>query len=270
MYIAYTDGERSSPGEPGGASCIIVHDEKVRKYNEGYISTNDSRMKLRAVILALTHVPVGEQAVVYSKSLNVTVCAAQKGIRSKNSDLWDLIDSYSSNRKVYYWRMRGHTEYSDMCADLCAEAMDYPERKDIGYIPNIENDQPISNDTYAMSVRIPQDSHRNIYTSPEMYRKVYSVNLECAWSIQRFFRSQKEFADYRKLRTGGLDCWSKKKISSMADHDKIEEICQELRIGEKPTASAVRWHARGLSIHDAIRKALVDLEVADNVINSRW
>lgn len=212
MYIVYADGECSSPGEPGGASCIIVHDEKVRKYNEGYISTNDSRMKLRAVILALTHVPVGEQAVIYSKSLNVTVCAVQKGIRSKNSDLWDLIDTYSSNRKVYCWRMRGHNEYSDMCADLCAEAMNRSERKDTGYRPNIENDQPISNDTYAMSVRIPQDSHRNLYTSPEMYRKVYSVNLECAWSIQRFFRSQKEFEDYRKLHTGDLIAGQKREF----------------------------------------------------------
>lgn len=270
MYIIYADGECSCPGGPGGAACIIIHDEKIRKYNEGYISTNSIRMKLRAVILALTHVPVGEQAVVYSNSRSVPACAVQKEIRNKNSDLWDLIDSYSSNRKVYYWRMRGHTEYSDMCADLCAEAMNHSGCKDTGYRPDISDDRPVSSDTYAMSVRIPQDSHRNLYTSPEMYRKVYPVNLECAWSIQRFFRSPKKFEDYRKLHTGGLDCWSKKEISSLDDYDEIEKICQKLCIGKKPTASAVRWHARGLSIHDAIRKALVDIEVADNVINSRW
>ena len=272
MYTVYTDGGCShNPGGTGGAACVIIHDNTIEKYSEGYFSTTNNRMEVRAIIMALTHVPIGEEVTIYSDSNYAINCAKKNWSRNMNNDLWDILDSYLKDRKVSFRWVRGHTgiKYNEMCDDMCTMAMENPDRDDKGYHPDTRN-KPVYNGLNAMSIKIPQDNHKELHTSAEEYQKKYNVNLKCARAIQDFFHSEKKFKDYKNLRTNGIDHWSRKKFETLDDHEKIEKICRELCISEKEMTSAARWHARGLSIHDSIRKALVDLEITQNAIKGKY
>ena len=69
-----------------------------------------------------------------------------------------------------------------------------------------------------------------------------------------------------QLKTGGLDQWSNTSFSALAQ-DFGKEAVEEARKYLKENTligSALRWHGRGLTLKDSIRKVLVDQEVKRN------
>lgn len=93
----------------------------------------------------------------------------------------------------------------------------------------------------------------------------FAINPSCREAIRRFEGSAKAFKDYMQLKTGGMDGWSR------AGNDWLmetagEEACRELGryLDRKGILSCLRWHGRGLSLEDSVRKVLVDQEVSAN------
>lgn len=97
------------------------------------------------------------------------------------------------------------------------------------------------------------------------------VNKKCREAIQRLQKKKgntRNFKDYLKLKTFGIDKYSRAKKDVLAS--KLTE--RELKLAhdtfvsdEKAEISCLRWCCRGLSIKHAIRKVKTDLEVAENI-----
>lgn len=271
MYTAYTDGGCAyNPGGAGGCACVIISDEGERHLSEGYASTTNNRMEISAVILALKNIPEGEQVRIFSDSQYVINCATGRWSKEKNADLWRILDSLAKKRSVSYRWVRGHSgnRYNEKCDRMCAEAMSRGDLlQDSGF--RMEGKTP-AHRTGAMGYDIPKDKDERDEIMPaDEYASAYSVSIGCAEDIQRFFASGKGFRDYAGIRTHGRDAWSSANPESIAGYDKIEKICENLGLPEDRLKSAARWHARGLSTRDSVRKVLVDAEVARNALNGR-
>lgn len=93
--------------------------------------------------------------------------------------------------------------------------------------------------------------------------------------------AQVGFGDLIKLKVGGTDAWSRASLKVLADSlSDFESLCQKLRARldsdplssdmaaaakEKLLVNALRWSARGLQGELALRKVLVDLEMANKM-----
>ncbi len=87
------------------------------------------------------------------------------------------------------------------------------------------------------------------------------ANLKCAEMLAAFFQKpEKEPQDYSDLDTFGRDAWTESTFPEMlAWFGKPTFTCISNYFYErKDQAKALRWHGRGLSLSDAIRKVIVD------------
>lgn len=66
------------------------------------------------------------------------------------------------------------------------------------------------------------------------------------------------------LKTGGIDSLSRKPKTFFIEMfgEEVWDLAEEI-VGSN-ALSAMRWHARGLTLYDAFRKVFVDAEVAAN------
>ena len=271
MYTAYTDGGCAwNPGGAGGCACIIISDEGEKRLSEGYVSTTNNRMEIRAVILALRNIPEGEQVRIFSDSQYVINCATGEWSKEKNADLWHALDSLAKKRSVSYRWVRGHSgnRNNERCDRMCVEAMNSEGLlQDTGF--HMEGGRT-ERKTGAMGYDIPEDiSERDEVMPPEDYAEAHGISIGCAEDIQHFFSSGKGFRDYAGIRTHGRDAWSSARAESISGFERIAEICEGIGLPESRVKSAARWHARGLSTHDSVRKVLVDAEVARNALNGK-
>jgi ribonuclease HI len=97
--------------------------------------------------------------------------------------------------------------------------------------------------------------------------------------------AQVGFGDLMKLKVGGTDAWSRASLKVLGESlVDFEALCQKLRArldsdplsSELPSAAkekllinALRWSARGLQGELALRKVLVDLEMANRMRGKR-
>ena len=232
MYTAYTDGGCAwNPGGAGGCACIIISDEGEKRLSEGYVSTTNNRMEIRAVILALRNIPEGEQVRIFSDSQYVINCAMGEWAKEKNADLWHTLDSLAKKRSVSYRWVRGHSgnRYNEKCDRMCVEAMNSGGLlQDTGFhMAGGKTERKMG----AMGYDIPEDiSERDEVMPPEEYAEAHGISIGC---------------------------------------ERIAEICEGIGLPESRVKSAARWHARGLSTRDSVRKVLVDAEVARNALNGK-
>jgi ribonuclease HI len=89
------------------------------------------------------------------------------------------------------------------------------------------------------------------------------------------------FGDLMKLKVGGADAWSRASLKLLEESlENFDELCQSLKerlssdrlssdlpdaVKEKLLLNALRWSARGLHGELALRKVLVDLEIANKM-----
>lgn len=142
-FQIFTDGACSgNPGAGGWGVRIHSPDGNIQEYSQGYIRTTNNRMELRAVISALSHIPVGAKALVTTDSQYV-VNAIEKGwlvawqkkhwktAQKKpvaNQDLWVELLPLLSGRQVSFTWIRGHEGHAEneRCDKLAVEAYQQP------------------------------------------------------------------------------------------------------------------------------------------------
>ena len=273
-YTVYTDGScEINPGGRGGYGIVIIDDNtgEIEELKGGFESTTNNRMELMAVIVACEYLPDGATITLHSDSQYVvnTILGTYK--RGKNLDLWARLDKAMDGKAVTPSWVRGHAgnEFNEVCDELAREGCLGELLIDEGYtgekatvkkrqsssdqltdIP--DEDAPVINDTYAFAME-------------------HNISEDCAKKIREFYqKGERNFKAYLKLKCG-IDSWSRRKKSDLSEilgKDAVDIIQMNIR-SEKSVISALKWYARGLTIYDAIKKALVDEEVSLNAMQSR-
>lgn len=99
------------------------------------------------------------------------------------------------------------------------------------------------------------------------------TNKECRKAIKAFYSKSKHgFKDFAKLKTYGLDCYSRLKkddLDKYVQDNSLEVIKETFEDDEKAYCAAVRWCMRGLIGDDAVHKVLVDKEISENASRKR-
>ena len=289
-YIIYTDGGCAvNPGGPGGIGVVIVNTktEEVQEVSQGFRSTTNNRMEMMAVIAALRSVPEACSIRLYSDSQYVLNCMSNIWKKKKNTDLWKLVDQAAKGKDVDLRWVRGHhgDKYNERCDALATMAIQDKtawevdegyERKKEGWKDFYEKTEKSiagSQRGGAMGFRImlPED-----IADPEpdiidhnAYADEHGIRAGCARSIKEFYAfGNRSFTGYMKLKTMGFDSVSRMKKEALeekcADGGYASRVIFAHITDEKDALSALRWHVRGLTIRDSIRKVLVDMEVREN------
>ena len=134
-YTIYTDGGcAQNPGGPGGIGVVIV-DEKdgsIRELSQGFESTTNNRMEIRAVLAALAEIPAGCSVQLFSDPQYVVNC--MKGIwkKKKNQDLWALMQR--AGKDIHPEWVKGHdgNHFNERCDKLASHAI----KDTAGHIPD--------------------------------------------------------------------------------------------------------------------------------------
>lgn len=269
-YIVYTDGGCAcNPGGRGGCAAVIIDVDtgKISEYSEGYVSSTNNRMEIRAVILALSKIPEEKRVEVYSDSQYVVNTAKGIFAKSKNCDLWEELDNIMANKDVQFFWVRGHhgNHYNERCDQLATEAMSEELREDIGYSFATTHNSASRGGVMAISINIPEDINIPWITAD-------ASQINCKFEIE-FFTTiyHPTFRDYAKLKTGGIDLVSKLQLGYFQEHfpKEIFETIKKYFSNPKDVLAVFRWYYRGLPLKDAIRKRYVDLEIAKNAISGR-
>ena len=191
--------------------------------------------------------------------------------------------------------VRGHNgdTYNEKCDELATQAMESMPSliPDEGYVASSEEET-------SQSVSIPNrkpsaDQHQqqrqqqsgkqqkppkqfipdNLNgvwkedTTAECLVKKEGIHLSCAQQICAFYRKPNhKFADYMRLKTGGVDVFSRKAQDYFIERFGEAVWNQAEELAGSGAITALRWHARGLLLSDSIRKAQVDAEVSANCL----
>ena len=270
-YVVYTDGGcASNPGGCGGTGVVIIEKTtgEITELSEGYFKTTNNRMEIMAIINALKHIPDNSKVYLYSDSQYALNCMAGIWEKRKNIDLWAELEKLSRNKTILTNWVRGHNgnPYNERCDELATHGTMMPTKKDEGYKSCKKNPSPNKRNEF-IAISIDEEINKDDKTlSVNEYAEKYKINKSCAVAINKFKKSGKKFKNYIELKTGGMDHWSKFKKNDFIELygieivEKVETYFQNV----KDLEACFRWHSRGLSLKDSIRKTLVDIEVREN------
>ena len=300
-FTVYTDGGCAiNPGGPGAFAAIIINNKtgEEMELTGAYKATTNNRMEMMGPINALGIIPYGSVVDLYSDSQYVIRTLNGEYSKKKNLDLWAEMNRSFKGKTVRPHWVKGHdgNSYNERCDALCTANMHSENAMDDqGFggsnschgIP-AENSKPSAEKPDAprassghgsvtpgkkgamgMQISIPGSIGEipRFAGSLGEYARQYNVTVSCAKAISGFLKAGKRnFKAYMQLKTGGTDNWSKKSFDSLrqALGDQIADFALQYLPDPKDAASALRWHARGLSLEDSIRKVLVDMEVRAN------
>ena len=122
MIKVYTDGAcKGNPG-PGGWGALIIYPSEEKEIYGGDSLTTNNRMELKAVIMALKEIDLGNEITIITDSSYVQKGISewilkwkQNGWRSsnrkpvKNKDLWVDLDDISSKFIIKWEWIKGHS-----------------------------------------------------------------------------------------------------------------------------------------------------------------
>lgn len=268
-FTVYTDGGCIvNPGGKGGYGVVIINNttNKITELSEGYASTTNNRMEIMAAIAACEALPDGATAVIYSDSQYVVKTMNGQFSKNKNTDLWSRLEKATHHKKIKFIWVRGHdgNKYNERCDALATAAYSSGNLKnDLGYTGVIKTEQ-----TGAMSVEINvEDTPEPEITDIPGYAEICGISEDCAKSIQDFYSADsRSFKAYAGLKTYGTDWWSDMYLRDLTGllgvptYEEIKKYCDNT----KSQLSALRWFGRGLTLKDAIRRALVEQEIFKN------
>lgn len=292
-YIVYTDGGCAvNPGGPGGIGVVVIDPEtgETQEISQGYVATTNNRMEIMAVLAALESLPNGVGIRLYSDSQYVINCMEGNWDKKKNRDLWQKVSEAEKGKRLDLRWVRGHNgnQYNERCDELatmaicdqtghiCDEGYEKQKAQERGFY-HVAEKKLKKNGTggvMAAYITLPdgvEDCRPDIGSIME-YAAKKGIHDTCARCIRNFYMSSRHsFKDYIALKTGGIDKLSRVKeeslIGKVENGTVIMAVIREHIADEKDVLTAMRWHARGLTVRDSIRKVLVDNEVRDNIKN---
>lgn len=143
----HTDGSsRRNPG-PGGFGGILIFNDHVKEYSQGYTYTTNNRMELRAVIHGLSMLKTNKYPITIYTDSRYVIDSVSKGwlfnwIKTgfrgkKNKDLWLQYLEVSKNLNITFTWVKGHNGHveNERCDYLAVQAaLSGDKIKDEGYI----------------------------------------------------------------------------------------------------------------------------------------
>lgn len=269
-YTIWTDGGcAKNPNGKGGYGVVIKNniDGNVSTFSEGFKSSTNNRMEVRAIIRALSEIPDNSTALIYSDSKYAVMTFNGEFKKKKNVDLWNIADELLArkNNVIFEW-VKGHAdnENNNKCDELATEAMKKDEADlidDVGFVPiepkEFEPKIKSTNSISAMDVVI-EPMLPDEYVNDACYSAICAIN-----SLQK-----PSFSDFANLKSYGFDFWSHQPIEALEFYfgSCVVGYIKDYVDDEKSIASVLRWKGRGLTIENAIRKVLVDNEIKNNIV----
>lgn len=281
-WIVYTDGGcEYNPGGAGGIGAVIIDTEtgEIQEISQGYMSTTNNRMEIRAALTALQMLPDNCNVMLYSDSQYLLNTISGVWQKKKNRDLWKQLEKELKRvGHVFCHWVRGHNgdPCNERCDELASQAMHGDLIWDQGFdsgefdqdyvdVNRLKSEAGISNKKKPIP-DIPEEIN-GVWidaTAEELSEKT-GVHKSCAQLICSFYKKEKHgFADYKNLKTGGIDQLSRKPKDYLVGifGEEVWNAAESV-LGDD-AIKAMRWHARGLVLSDALRKVQVDNEVAEN------
>lgn len=247
-YTIYTDGccERNPDGRGGYGVVIIEPSGKIIQLSEGFSATTNNRMELTAAIVGIKNTPRNSKITLYtdSKYLVLTMQGAYK--KTKNDDLWELLDKECQCRKVKFEWVKGHAgnHLNEVCDKLAKEALNNAELNDD------EGHDTRDDKVFAAFPIVKASTH-----IPARGK----INPSCNKLIDDFYKKEKHtFRDYAILKAGGKDYYSEKNKAFLQSICKADPKEILKYVATDNLIYVLRWNCRGLSLKDSIIKVMVD------------
>jgi ribonuclease HI len=281
-YIVYTDGGCTfNPGGPGGYGCVIISTEtgEIIELSQGFVSTTNNRMEIMAVLAAFEYIKKGKIRLYMDSQYVLNTIAGLYRIGA-NFDLWDKIFAAKKHLDIELHWVKGHNgdRYNERCDELAAIAREKNNLLiDSGYsLSGQKKIPPKKTGSMGVEITLPEEYMQEEIDDLSLmeYADVHHVNLPCAEKILDFAQKKTHaFKDYANLKTDGIDYWSRKKKDQLIEFigkDDCFPLIESFFLDEKQQLSCLKWYCRGLPLKDAIRKQLVDNEITDNCLKSRY
>lgn len=279
-YTIWTDGGCAKNPNGKGGYGVVIQDNKnmsVTTYSKGFLSSTNNRMEVRAIIRALEEIPDGVSVVIYSDSKYAVYTFNGEYSKKKNLDLWSIADALIAKKSnvIFEW-VKGHADNdnNNLCDELATQAMQQDDSLlavDDGFVPlptkessgkakanvykttTAANTQSMQNTTSGAMNVIIEPMIPDAYTNGDCYEKICKINA----------KSKPSFSDFAGLKTNGKDFWSLQPFEALQFYFGafLVSYVESYIDNEKQILSALRWHGRGLTIENAIRKTFVDNEI---------
>lgn len=259
-----------NPGGKGGYGIVL------RRENQPPVLLNGGRSRTTANrVLLLSAIEVLKEL---DRDVSLQICCRSEYIiqtvnsgkeRKTNSDLWEIIDHISCNRNIKWRYPNDETdnEYLEKCGVLIDDFLRGRGEviSDGGYTGDAAGkDNWRINSSFAItdSIEKMEEERLNQIFGTDRY-----LSNKKAEIIHAFNQKQnKKFKDFAELKTGGKDYWSCKDMRFFNEQfgqvfvDKMRTYIGN----EKDLCSFFRWHCRGLTMTDAIRKVKTDAQIRSN------
>ncbi|WP_279146672.1 MULTISPECIES: ribonuclease HI family protein [Clostridium] len=278
-YIINTDGACSGNPGPMGIGGVIYDNNNVQlttfSQNIGFGTNNEAEYS--AIIMALELIKNYTPGDILIRSDSEVVVSQLNGDYSVRQDhLRRLYNKVKAKIKklnclvTFTWVKRSSNTAADKLASTALK------------IPQADVEQQVNNaEEYDDVVEtVPSwQADNNFIPDESLLADLPAVNEECGKEINQLIqlKDKTKFKDYAKLKTHGIDNYSRKKTEELY---KIIEVrfgpntVQWLKniLGEEGnnySKSILKWVARGLTPDLALKKASVDAEVTANAIKAK-
>ena len=280
-FDLYSDGGcLVNPGGIGACAFVLIDNSTgaITESSASYRATTNNRMEIMAVIDGLSRVPSGCSAAVYSDSQYVIKTMSGQFSRGKNLDLWERLDRVSAGKAIQWNWVRGHRGnlWNERCDEMTTAAMHSATPGcDVGYEysqdhspARVLNHEKTIHNGIREVIKIPP-----LFEGPEpedwkKLKKERGISEKCARAVVSFYAAGvRSFSTYRALRTHGTDGYSFLRWDTLCEmvEEYVPKYIKKYIKEDKDAASAIRWHLRGMTLSDSIRKAMVDAEISRSV-----
>lgn len=273
-FTIWTDGGcAKNPNGKGGYGVVIENaDTKhIETYSQGFLSSTNNRMEVRAIIRALEETPDDTSLLIYSDSKYAVMTFNGNYQKKKNKDLWNIADALIARKKnvMFEW-VKGHADNdnNNLCDSMATEAMKSDDLiVDEGFVTIPVKTANKTTTTSDNDILDNKNDLTDLYVEPMIPDAI--VNKDCYDAICKINATEKpSFHDFSHLRSGGKDFWSMQPIDALTFYFGaylVSYVSDYFDNDEHKILSAIRWHGRGLTIENAIRKVVVDNVIANNV-----